>query len=79
MSKKPRISPRIKAFISEEALKERDKPRNILADELKEKIDNSGMGRSPAHETLVRIISNTRAHVDSQEDEDKPWSIANYQ
>lgn len=72
-SRGPKISPQIKRYIVVEALKDKHIPRKILAEELKEKIDNSGMGRSPSPETLEKLISKARNH--ELHSEDKPWTL----
>lgn len=72
MSKGPRISPTVKRTITEEALRERNKPRRALVAELRDRIERMGEP-VPADETIEKLISWARRHEPSPED--APWSL----
>ena len=69
---KPReLKPSIKRFIFQEAIRQRNVPRELLANRLIKEIDESGE-LAPALETAKRYISKARNTVNPI---DKPWTL----
>ena len=73
MSRGPRMSKTVKALVTEETWNNPNKPRDLLASELQEKIERLRLP-VPAYETIIKMISNVR-NPDSDPMKE-PWNIA---
>lgn len=73
MPRGPKMSNSVKDLILNESLRDRNNPRRALAADLQHTIRRMGEP-VPSEDTLVKMISKYR--VMSEDDLDKPWSIA---
>jgi len=71
MSKGPKIKDWVRAYIYEEALRNRDKPRDLVAQKIEDYLD--GKEAVPSRDTLNKLISLAR---NSDEPEDNYWSLS---
>lgn len=71
MSKGPKIKDWVRAYICEEALKDRNKPRDLVAQKIEDYL--GGKEAVPSRDTLNKLISLTR---NSDEPEDNYWSLS---
>ncbi|MFC1934646.1 hypothetical protein ACFLXX_05840 [Chloroflexota bacterium] len=71
MSKGPKIKDWVRAYICEEALRNRDKPRDLVAQKIEDYLGDKEA--VPSRDTLNKLISQTR---NSDEPEDNYWTLS---